>query len=198
MRRTKDRGRRGPGRMFLLPLVLLLTTAACATSAAEHCAYGRRDLAASHLAAASRDYHRCIAQDPTRGDAYLALGEIYLREEKWSTAANAFRQAARLDPSLAGASHTLLADALYQDALYQVRLGKRREAIASFAALYERAPDYPGLSETYAVVLLHYGRDAIVRDDYITGVNALKEVLRVDPANETARTLLDQTRFAAD
>ena len=193
-----NRGRRGPGRTFLLPLVFLLTLAACATSAAEYCTYGRRNLAANHLAAASRSYHQCIAQNPARGDAYLALGEIYLKEEKWSTAANAFRQAARLDPSLAKASHLLLVDALYQDALYQVRLGKRREAITSFAALYERAPDYPGLRETYTVVLLRYGRDAIVKDEYITGVNALKEVLHLDPTNETARTLLGQIRFAVD
>lgn len=198
MRPAKDRGRWRPGKMYLLPLVLLLTTAACATSAAEYCAFGRRDLAATHLAAASRSYHRCIAEDPTRGDAYLALGKIYLREEKWSTAANAFRQAAHLDPSLAGAAHPLLVDALYKDALYEIRLGKRREAIVSFAALYAHAPDYPGLRETYTVVLLRYGRDAILRDDYITGVSALKEVLRLDPTNETARTLLDRTRFAAD
>lgn len=187
-----------PARAFLLLLASLLLAVACATGPDEYFARGRRSLEAGQLAAASRNFHRCIERDPARGDAYLALGRIYFREEKWSTAANAFRRAARLDERLAAKIEPLLIDALYRDAVYEVRLGKERAAIASFAALFERVPGYPGLRDTYAALLLRYGRSAVLENDYVGGVGALKEALRVDPENETARKLLEQMRFAVD
>lgn len=197
MRRGKNRGQ-VPVRALLLFAALLLSTTACAASADQYYERGQREAEAGHLAAASRNFHHCIEQDPARGDAYLALGRIYLEEEKWSTAANAFRQAALADPRLKAKTKPLLIGALYRDATYEARLGKQREAIASFGQLFEQDPDYPGLRTTYTAVLLKYGRDAIVKDDYVTGIIALKEALRVDPDNKAARAILERTRFAAD
>jgi tetratricopeptide (TPR) repeat protein len=175
----------------------LLGMAACATTADEYYARGQRALGTGNLQSASDALHRCIEKDPTRGDAYLALGNIYLKQEKWSPAANAFREAMALDDRLAPQASPLLLDALYQDAQALLRTGREREAIDSFRELYEKAPDYPKLRRVYADLLVRYGREAILRGHYGDGVDKLQEALRVEPGNKAARRLLEQTRFAS-
>ncbi len=176
----------------------LLWMAACATTADEYYARGQRALEIGTLGAASDAFHRCLEKDPGRGDAYLALGNIYLKQEKWSPAANAFREAIALDDRLAPEASGLLIDALYQDAHTLLRMGREREAIVSFRELYEKAPDYPKLRRVYAGLLVRYGREAILRGHYGDGVDKLQEALRVEPGNEAARRLLEQTRFASE
>lgn len=199
MRRAMHPG----GRLSLADLSLLFTLlttvlplAACATSADEYYARGQAALASRNLNASSEAFHRALEIEPGRAAAYLALGKIYLEQEKWSTAANALREAVRLEPSFEKEAEPLLIEALYKDALYEVRLGKRREALRSFGMLYEHAPDYPGLREDYVALLLQEGREALLEDRYIEGVVALQKVLEVDPTNRAARALLQQTRFS--
>ncbi len=198
MRLAMHPGGRLPLANFLIPLLLTasLSLAGCATSADEYYALAVNELAAGRLNDSSAAFHRTLELQPTRGTAYLGLGKIYLAEESWSTAANALREAERIDPSLGKEAEPLLIEALYKDALYAVKLGKRREAILSFGALYERAPNYPGLREDYVTALLQEGQAAMIEDRYIEGVVALQKVLEVDPANRTALTLLKQARFS--
>lgn len=198
MRRALHPGGRLPlaDLLFLLCLVATLPLAACATSADEYYARGVKALEAGRRNAASADFHRAIERNPRRGDAYFALGKIYLAEEKWSTAANAMREAGRLDPALGKQAEPLLVEALYRDALYEVALGKRREALRSLGALYERAPGYPGLAEDYVALLLQEGREAMIQDRFVEGVVALQKVLEIDPTNQAALTLLRQARFS--
>jgi tetratricopeptide (TPR) repeat protein len=119
-------------------------------------------------------------------------------QEKWSPAANAFREAIDRDDRLVEEAGELLIDALYQHARYLLRMGREREAIADFRALYEKAPEYPELRRLYAGVLVRYGRDAILRGQYGEGVEKLQEALRVMPENETARRLLERIRFTLE
>jgi len=198
MRQANRPGGRLPLADFSLLFLLtaFLPLAGCATSADEYYARGVRELADGRLNASSEAFHRSIEKDPKRGASYLALGRIYLAQENWSTAANALHEAERLDPSLEKEAEPLLIEALYKDALYEVWLGKRREALRSFGALYEHAPDYPGLRRDYIALLLQEGRQAMIEDRYIEGVVALHKVLELDPANTVALTLLRQARFS--
>ena len=181
----------------LLAAVLLCAAApACRTSADAYYARGRRALAAGQTEAAVDAFGRAIEKDPRRGDAYLALAKIDLRQEKWLLAVNALREARRCDRRLEKETDRLLIDALYQFATEQLGIGRRREAITSFAELYAKAPEYPGLRQVYTQALLDHGREQILQSNFGEGVEALKEVLRVDPENSAARHLLRRTRFS--
>jgi tetratricopeptide (TPR) repeat protein len=182
----------------VLPILLLvvLSSAGCASSQKDY-ERGTRALAAGNLDAASESFHRAIERDPRRGDAYLALARIYLRDQNWGLAANALREAGRLDPSLRGEAGALLDDALYQTALEELRLGDERAAINAFRELYQKSPGYPNLREAYLAALTTYGREKIAGGDYGEGVSALKEALRLDPDNQAARRLLQRIRFSA-
>jgi tetratricopeptide (TPR) repeat protein len=184
--------------LALLASALLAAAAlACRTSADEYYARGQRALAAGQLEAAADDLNCAIEKDPRRGDAYLALAKIDLREEKWLLAVNALREARRLNPRLEKETDRLLIDGLYQLAMQELHAGNKREAIASFAELYASAPDYPGLRDVYTQSLLDYGREQILLSHFVEGVEALKEALRVDPENAAARHLLRRTRFSS-
>jgi len=125
------------------------------------------------------------------------LARIYLREQNWLLAANALREAGRLDPGVRREAGALLEDALYQTALQELQLGDKRAAIAAFRELHQKSPDYPNLREAYLGALTEYGRERIARGDYGEGVQALKEALRLDPENQAARRLLKRIRFSA-
>ncbi len=183
----------------LIPLLTLLVTLPSAGCVSSETYYqrGTRALAAGNLDAASESFHRAIEKDPRRGDAYLALARIYLADQNWGLAANALREAARLDPGLRRESDALLEDALYQSALNELRLGDKRAAIAAFRELYQKSPDYPNLREAYLAALTEYGREMIVGGDFGEGVQALKEALVLDPENQAARRLLQRIRFSA-
>jgi len=193
MKRCPSRINRG-----LIACMTLMSLVACATNADTYYARGRRALAADQLNPASDAFHRAIEKDPKRGDAYFALGTIYLRQEKWSTAANALREAGRLDPSLKHEADPLLIKALYGEARHALKMGKQREAIDAFAELYERTPDFPSLREQYAAALWRYGRAKVLRGDYIEGVSALQEIMRVQPDNTEARKFLERHQFSTD
>jgi tetratricopeptide (TPR) repeat protein len=77
-------------------------------------------------------------------------------------------------------------------------MGKQREAIDAFAELFERTPDFPNLREQYAAALWRYGRAALLRGDYIEGVSALQEILRVQPDNKEARKFLELHQFSTN
>jgi len=184
-------------RFFVLVFAGAAVCAGCATSSEEYYQRGTRALRAGNLDAASEAFSRAVEKDPRRGDTYLELARIYLRDENWLLASNALREAERLDPRQRRLAEALLRDALYQTALEELRLGDRRAAIAAFRELYAKSPGYPSLREIYLGVLTEYGRDRIVRGDYGEGVQALREALRLDPENVAARRLLRRIRFSA-
>ena len=180
----------------LVALLLAATSTGCVSSDAYY-QRGTRALAAGNIDAASESFHRAIEKDPRRGDAYLELARIYLADQNWGLAANALREAARLDPRVRREADALLEDALYQSALSELRLGDKGAAIDAFRELYERSPDYPNLREAYLAALTDYGREKIAAGDYGAGVQALKEALGLDPENQAARRLLKRIRFSA-
>jgi len=180
----------------LVALLVALTSAGCVSSDTYY-QRGTRALDAGNLDAASESFHRAIEMDPRRGDAYMALARIYLADQNWGLAANALREAARLDPRLRREADALLEDALYQSALNELRLGDKRAAIAAFREIYQKSPDYPNLREAYLAALTEYGRERIAGGHYGEGVQALKEALGLDPENQAARRLLQRIRFSA-
>jgi tetratricopeptide (TPR) repeat protein len=182
--------------VLLIALLLALSSAGCASSETNY-QRGVRALVAGNFDIASEAFHRAIEKNPRRADAYLSLARIYLRDQNWGLAANALREAARLDPRLRVEAGALLEDALYQTALKELRLGDKRAAIAAFRELYQKSPGYPKLREAYLATLTEYGRERIAVGDYGEGVSALKESLRVDPENQAARRLLKRIRFSA-
>jgi tetratricopeptide (TPR) repeat protein len=183
----------------IVPFVVILVAISFAGCASSDTYYqrGTRALDEGNLDAASESFHRAIEKDPRRGDAYVALARIYLKDQNWGLASNALREAARLDPELRRETEPLLEDALYQTALQELRLGDKRAAIDAFRELYRKSPDYPNLRGAYLAALTDYGREKIAGGDYGEGVQALKEALQLDPENEAARRLLQRIRFSA-
>ena len=119
-----------------------------------------------------------VALDPVhRPRAWFNKGVIHLQMQQPEAAADAFTQAAHLDPDLADAHIQL--GSLY---LSQQRLD---DAEASFRKAIFAAPANPAGYGSLGVVYLQRGRNEAAR-------RLFERVLQLDPTNENARALLRQ------
>ena len=84
---------------------------------------------------AEAEYQRAIDLDPSNGDAYRRLGQVYERNNRLDQAQTAFEKAAEVDPNYFK---------VYQDlgAYYSAR-GNDREAVHQYEKCVQLAPDEP-------------------------------------------------------
>ena len=115
---------------------------------------------------------RAIELDAANPSAWNNLGVILDAQGKTSEAADAYAEAARLDPESIGRRFTLAR-------LYQ-RLGRDEEAAAELRSVLERAPDFVEGRSELATVLARQGRlDEAVLE--------AREALAADPRATAAR-----------
>jgi tetratricopeptide (TPR) repeat protein len=106
----------------------------------------------NEAARAEESYRRAIALDARFVPAYANLADLYRAVRRDADAERALRDGLRVVPNAA-----TLREAL---GLTLVRQGKRREALAEFAAAVKAAPDDPRHTYIYAVALHDAGRRA--------------------------------------
>lgn len=132
---------------------------------------------------AAQAYQRAIETDPGRADAYLALGRVCVKLNRWEEAESAFRQAINLAPEQLGMApnaYLFLAD-LYR---MQGRHPEMQEACTRVISLVQgvESPDYN--------LLRQQGLAYFMRGDYAAAEQALNRALESNPADAQARFYL--------
>jgi predicted CXXCH cytochrome family protein len=97
-------------------------------------------------------YRKAIALDPSFVPAYANLADLFRAVGRDADAERSLRDGLRMVPNAAALREAL--------GLTLVRQGKRREALAEFAAAVKAAPDDPRHAYVYAVALHDAGRTA--------------------------------------
>jgi tetratricopeptide (TPR) repeat protein len=144
----------------------------------------RADLAAARkaeqtgqFAAAEQIYAQLISERPD-AELYQRLGLVRHMQNKFSSAAEAFRQALKLSPDLWG-SHLFLGIDLY-------RLNRFDEADVQLAAASHLRPNEPE-------ILFWSGATKLARHDYMAGFEILEKVLERDPTNAEVLRMLAES-----
>ncbi|QXD14876.1 tetratricopeptide repeat protein [Rhodocaloribacter litoris] len=119
-----------------------------------------------------------VRLDPVhRPKAWYNLGLLYLEARRPDDAAQAFAEAARLDPDLA--------DAFIQLGSFHLARNELDEAAAQFYRAIVAAPDHPAGYGSLGLVYLQAGRPREARQMF-------EKVLELDPGNTHARAFLNR------
>jgi len=114
---------------------------------------------------------------PQVANAHTALGDTELQNREYLDALDEFRKALKLDPSSSGALNGLAAAFL--------ATGRRAEAIDVLAGVAKANPRDPRAMGNLGTVLS--GTPGHLDD----GIAALRQALKIDPANQPVKTALD-------
>jgi tetratricopeptide (TPR) repeat protein len=129
------------------------------------------------FAAAEKIYAQLISGRPD-AELYQRLGLVRHMQNKFSSAAEAFRQALKLSPDLWG-SHLFLGIDLY-------RLNRFDEADVQLTAADHLRPNEPE-------ILFWSGATKLARHDYMAGFEILEKVLERDPTNAEVLRMLAES-----
>jgi tetratricopeptide (TPR) repeat protein len=146
-------------------------------SASADLAAARKAEQAGQFAAAEQIYAQLVSERPN-AELYQRLGLVRHMQNKFSSAAEAFRQALELSPDLWG-SHLFLGIDLY-------RLNQFDEADQQLAVANHLRSNEPE-------ILFWSGATKLARHDYMAGFEILEKVLERDPANAEVLRMLAES-----
>jgi tetratricopeptide (TPR) repeat protein len=132
---------------------------------------------AGQYAEAERIYTQLLTRQPD-AELYQRLGLVRHMQNKFASAAEAFRQALRLSPDLWG-SHLFLGIDLY-------RMNRFDEADGELTAANRLRPNEPE-------ILFWSGATKLARHDYLDGFAILEKLLERDPSNTEALRMLAES-----
>jgi tetratricopeptide (TPR) repeat protein len=140
-------------------------------------AAARKAEQAGQFAEAEQIYGHLLSQRPD-AELYQRLGLVRHMQNKFSSAAEAFRQALKLSPDLWG-SHLFLGIDLY-------RMNQFDQADVQFDAANRLRPNEPE-------ILFWSGATKLARHDYMAGFESLEKVLERDPSNAEVLQMLAES-----
>ncbi len=140
-------------------------------------AAARRAEHAGHFAEAEHIYQDLASHQPD-AEIYQRLGLVRHMQNKFSPAAEAFRQALKLSPDLWG-SHLFLGIDLY-------RMNQFGEADTELTAANRLRPKEPE-------ILFWSGATKLAQHDYMAGFEMLEKVLERDPSNAEVLRMLAES-----
>ena len=138
-----------------------------------HLAHASALLEADRLGPALKAAREALRLDPDEPAAHVKLAEVLYRKRKHTEALAAVDRALALDPEDAEATNLR--------AVILVRLDRREEAAAAVEGVLARAPEDSSSHANMGWTLLHQGRSR-------EAMEAFRESLRLDPANDWARS----------
>jgi tetratricopeptide (TPR) repeat protein len=197
---------------FLLAVVSARAQNSGQAAVQAHYQRAQEALARSQYEVAEGEFAAILKIDPNRAEVHANLGTLYYAQGRYSKAAEAFRKARRLKPSLKGVDAFL--------GMSEARLGRTREALplleAGFrdpigdqwklesglllAGIYERAGDPAKLLATLAILQRDFPANAEVlylayRVHSSMGAKAVADLVKAAPdsarLHQVAAELLD-------
>lgn len=134
---------------------------------------------ANALSEAQTSFEKALSINPKDYEAREGLGRIYLVQNRYQEAYEAFQQAAA-DRQAAGQQAALPPDMLYNSAVAAQKVGKIEEAIHLFQTYLQTAPND-------ASALAWLGACYLQQHQYDQAVATLHQALEISPSDTTAR-----------
>lgn len=137
--------------------------------------------ASDDLEAAEREYRAAIAEYPDSGHAYVALGALYQRAQRYDEAFEVYERLVKVNPGHAGAHYQIGRTA----SLSGTNLERGERALKAYLAMRPGEGDPPLASAQHRLGMIYelQGRGALARSAYAAA-------LHLDPRHEEARVAL--------